>query len=244
MINQSQLKQINTENNIYLLFVVLVVSLSIICNIIMGVEVHVPVYFTVMKIPAAALFYVLTFMICDIVAEIYGFEKAIRVTVYNVIAQAVTCGIVFSLLYILPAHIDKQNESIMYFFTLMSREFLSSTLALIAAKTANDFFIVYLRNILAGRFFGIRTILSTVIGEIVMLELDYNYSFHGLKSWSHIQVMIWSAMTYKMLAAIVLAVPAVIIANYLRRIIILTVPAKTNERGYFIKSFIKAFKVW
>ena len=72
----------------------------------------------------------------------------------------------------------------MYFFTLMSREFLSSTVALIAAKTANDFFIVYLRNVLAGRFFGIRTILSTVIGEIIMLELDYNYSFHGLKSWS------------------------------------------------------------
>jgi len=60
MINQSQLKQINTENNIYILFIVLVVSLSIICNIIMGVEVHVPVYFTVMKIPASALFYVLT----------------------------------------------------------------------------------------------------------------------------------------------------------------------------------------
>lgn len=244
MINQTQLKQINKEYNIYILFVVSVASLSIICNLIMGVEVHLPIYFTTLTVPASALFYVLTFMICDIVAEIYGFEKAVRVTVYNVIAQAITCGIVFSLITFLPAKIDHQSESIMYFFTLMSREFISSTLALIAAKTLNDFFIVYLRDKLAGRFFGIRTILSTVVGEVVMLEVDYNYSFHGLKSAWNIQQLIWSAMAYKLIAAIILAVPAVIIANKLRKVIILTVPPRGTERGYFIKSFFKAFKIW
>ena len=227
-----------------MLCVVSVASLSIICNIIMGVEVHIPLYFTVMRIPASALFYVLTFMICDIVAEIYGFEKAVRVTVYNVIAQVITCGIVFFLVYLMPASMDRQSESIMYFFTLMSREFLSSTFALVAAKTVNDFFIVYLRDLLARRFFGIRTILSTVVGEIVMLEIDYNYSFRGLKSWADIQILIGSAMIYKTIAAIILAFPAVLIANYLRRIVVLTVPAKKKQRVYFIKEFVKAFKVW
>ncbi|WP_119344007.1 VUT family protein [Facilibium subflavum] len=244
MINQTQLKQINKENNIYILFVVAVASLSIICNLIMGVEVIIPVYFTQLTVPASALFYVLTFMFCDLVAEIYGFEKAVRVTVYNVIAQAITCGIVFALLNWLPANIDKQSESIMYFFTLMSREFISSTLALIAAKTLNDFFIVYLRDKLAGRFFGIRTILSTVVGEIVMLEIDYNYSFRHLKSPLEIQKLIWSAMVYKMIAAVLLAFVAVHIANYLRKNIILTIPPRGSERGYFVKSFFKAFKIW
>lgn len=109
------------------------VSLSIICNLIVGVEVEFS--WLPYAVPASALFYVFTFMFADIVAEIYGFEKAVRMTVYNIIAQAITCGIIFLLIHCLPANIDEQSESIMYFFTIMSREFFSSTIALITART-------------------------------------------------------------------------------------------------------------
>jgi len=240
-VNITQYKQIHKEFNIYILFVVALVSLQLICNLIIGVEVKIYTF----TITASALFYALSFTLSDLVAEVYGFEKAVRATVYNIYSQIIFCGIAFVVVhYLEPTVSDEGAQSVNYFYNLIAREFFSSTLSLIAGKTANDLLIVYLGRKLLWRMFALRTIFCTICGEIVMLQIDYNITFFGHKSPLHIQKLILAAMSYKLVAAVLLAYPAAYLANHLKNKISLTISRRAEERPSFLRAFFRAFKLW
>lgn len=239
--NITQYKQIHKEFNIYILFVVSLVSLQLICNLIIGVEVKIYSF----AITASALFYALSFTLSDLVAEIYGFEKAVRATVYNIYSQIIFCGIAFVVVHFLEVNFAGEGaQSVNYFYNLIAREFFSSTLSLIAGKTANDLLIVYLGRKLLWRMFALRTIFCTICGEVVMLQIDYNITFFGHKSPLHIQQLILAAMSYKLIAAVLLAYPATYVATQLKKKVSLTVPQRAGNRPSFLLSFFRAFKLW
>lgn len=204
--------QVNKEYQIYFLFVVFIISLQLICNTIE------PIIFTfgMFKVPASALFYVLSFAISDVITENFGFKLAVRATVLNVIAQLIYCGIA-AIVFIVPKQYQATQaaDSFQYIFHFLSFELWSSILALLISMIVNDYLINRLKLLFLGRGFWWRTIVSTVFGEIVMLNIDYNVTFFGTKNFAEIQYLILGAMIYKVMAAFVLALPAAALSNFI-----------------------------
>lgn len=241
MISQSNLKQISIEYHIYFFFVTLLIALQLVCNLIIGVQTTIFGF----NITASAIFYVFSFAISDLIAERYGFERAVKATVYNLISQIIFCGITLIVVIYFEINISSQGgASVKYFYDIVAREFFSSTLSLIVGKTANDFFIVYFGRKLMWKFFAIRTIVCTIIGEIVMLQIDYNITFFGVRNYHDIQKLIFVAMIYKVIMAILLSAPTAFLAKALKSKVYLTVDAKRINNDRFIISFFKALKLW
>lgn len=212
--------QVNREYQIYFVFVVFIVSLQLICNTIEPIVFS----FGAFKIPASAVFYVLSFAISDVITENFGFKLAVRATVLNVLAQLIYCGIA-TLVYLVPKEFQgaQASDSFQYIFQFLSFELWSSILALLISMITNDYLINRLKMLFLGRGFWWRTIVSTVFGEIVMLNIDYNITFLGHRNFAEIQYLILNAMGYKVLAAFILAAPAAALSNYI------------SQRVYFLK---------
>lgn len=230
MLEESAAIQINKEYQIYFLFVVFLISLQLICNTIE------PIILTLgkFKIPASAVFYVLSFAISDIITEVFGFKLAVRATVLNVISQLIYCSIAATI-FLVPKSFQTLHaaESFQYIFHFLSLELLSSISALLIAMIANDYIINRLKLIFLGKGFWWRTIISTVIGEIIMLNIDYNTTFFGEKSLLEIQYLIFCAMAYKIIAAVVLALPVAMLAKYISNNVFFMKP-NMNHKTYII----------
>src|SRR5260370_179817 len=111
--------QLNKEYQIYFMFVVFIISLQLICNTIE------PIIFSygAFRVPASALFYVVSFGISDVITENFGFKLAVRATVLNIIAQLIYCGIA-AIVFIFPKQYQAQQaaESFQYIFHFLSFE--------------------------------------------------------------------------------------------------------------------------
>jgi uncharacterized integral membrane protein (TIGR00697 family) len=186
------------------------------------------------KIPASAIFYVLSFAISDVIAENFGFKLAVRATVLNIISQFVFCGIA-AIVYTLPKELISQqaSDSFNYIFHFVSLELASSIISLIIAMTLNDYLVCKLKHLFLGKGFWWRTIVSTVIGEITMLNIDYNITFLGDKTILEIQQLIFSAMIYKISAAVILAPLITMLSNVIGDRVMLLKPIMNVPTSLF-----------
>jgi len=82
---------------------------------------------------------------------------------------------------------------------------------------ANDYIINKLKHIFLGKGFWWRTIVSTIIGELIMLNIDYNIIFFGKRDFMDIEKLILNSMGYKVLAAFALAIPAALVSRVIGR---------------------------
>lgn len=229
-INESAIYQVNKEYQIYFFFVVFLISLQLICNTIE------PIIFSFgfFRIPASAMFYVLSFAVCDVITENFGFKLAVRATVLNVISQLIYCGIA-TIVFLAPKQYQAAHaaDSFQYIFNFLSLQLLSSILSLLVSMITNDYLINKLKLIFLGKGFWWRTIVSTVLGEIVMLNIDYNVTFSREKNFLEIQYLIIGAMSYKVLAAFILSFPATILSNYIGKNVFLLKP-NMNQKTHLL----------
>lgn len=228
--NDLVVNQINNEYQIYILFVVVLISLQLICNTIEPIIIR----YGIFKIPASAIFYVLSFAIADILTENFGFQLAVRATVLNVISQFIYCGIA-TIVYLYPLNTQSfyTQESYQYIFHFLSLQLLSSIFSLLIAMIANDYLINKLKLLFLGKGFWWRTIVSTIFGEIIMLNIDYNITFWGDKSRIEIQQLIIIAMFYKTFAAFILSFPSAFISNYISKKVYYLKPSM-NQKTFLL----------
>lgn len=92
-----------TENNLRLLGVLFAVSL-VIANVVTGklIETGIPLFGATITIPGAALCYAITFLITDIVGEIWGKKEANEIVKFGFIAQVLATVLIMITQY-LPA---------------------------------------------------------------------------------------------------------------------------------------------
>lgn len=215
------IEKIHREYQIYFLLVTILIGLQLICNTIEPL-----IYsFGYLKIPASALFYVLSFAISDILTENFGFKLAVRATVFNVISQLIFCGIA-SIIHFIPDkfHAPGFDENFRILPHYLSLELIGSIVSLLAALIANDYIISRLKIIFLGKGFWWRTIVSTIIGEVIMLNIDYNLVFYGQLNVFEIQRLIFSSMIYKTIAAFILALPSAILSDHIAKYIYILKP--------------------
>lgn len=228
-IDELAIYQVNREYQIYFVFVVFLISLQLICNTIEPIILSVGHF----RLPASAIFYVLSFAICDVITENFGFKLAIRATVLNVIAQIIYCGIA-AIVFLIPKEYQGIEAAMSFrtIFHFLSFELVGSVLALLVSMITNDYLINRLKFIFLGKGFWWRTIVATVMGEIVMLNIDYNITFFSVKSMLDIQYLILGAMIYKTIAACVLSLPATLLSEYVSQKVYILKPNMNIKINY------------
>jgi uncharacterized integral membrane protein (TIGR00697 family) len=132
---------------------------------------------------AGVLFFPVSYIIGDVLTEVYGYANARRVIWTGFAALLFMAFMAAVVVALPPAQGWPGQEAYELVFGNSWRIVLASMTAFWAGEFANSFVMARLKVITAGRMLWLRTIGSTVVGQGLDSLIFYPLAFYGLAGW-------------------------------------------------------------
>lgn len=204
-------------DKLYLYLAALFISALVVCNLIANKFISIDLYFKTFIISAGVLPYPITFLITDVLSEIYGQKRTNRV---------VYAGFTASLLVLLVLWLGNQfnaiegspvnNEVYAATFANSWRVVASSMVAYLSAQMIDVRLYHFWKNLTKGKHLWLRNNASTILSQLVDTTLVIGVLFIGVKTTQEMGAMILDGWLFKLLCAL-LDTPFMYGATYLVR---------------------------
>ena len=170
---------------LYLILSGLFISALVTCNLIANKFVTVDLGFKTFVVSAGVLPYPLTFLITDILSEIYGRKRTNNVVLAGLIASILVLFILY-LGSVFPAIDDSPvaNETYNSVFQNSSRIIFASMLAYTVAQFVDVHVFHFLKKLTGGKKLWIRNNFSTIFSQLLDTILVTTVIFIGLKDFT------------------------------------------------------------
>src|SRR5687767_7625491 len=132
---------------------------------------------------AGVLFFPVSYIIGDVLTEVYGYANARRVIWTGFAALLFMAFMAAVVVALPPAAGWPGQEAYEFVFGNSWRIVLASMTAFWVGEFANSFVLAKMKVMTAGRFLWMRTIGSTVIGQGLDSLIFYPLAFYGLAGW-------------------------------------------------------------
>ena len=204
-------------DTIYLLLAALFVAALVSCNLIANKFLTVDLGFKTFVLSAGVLPYPITFLITDILSEIYGRKKTNRVIIAGFFASLFVLFIL-KLGAAFPAIADSPVSDGLYNITFNNawKIIMASMFAYITAQLVDVRLFHFWKNLTNGKMLWLRNNASTVFSQLVDTALVVTIIFIGTKTFSEITPMIFDGWLFKSLVAL-LDTPFLYAATWLFR---------------------------
>ncbi len=173
-----------------------------------------------LQLSGAVVIFPISYIINDLLTEVYGYRKAMRVIWMGFILSAFV-ALAAQLVCWLPAPIYPESQEVAdsfnHLFGLIPRTTIASLLAFILGSQMNAFVMSKMKVATKGRGFGWRAILSTVVGELSDSVIFYPLAFAGVMPAKAILSIILTQVTVKTLYEIVILPVTTAIARRLKK---------------------------
>lgn len=165
----------------------------------------------------ATLIFPITYLLGDIVTEVYGYHIARKFIWLNLLCELIFAFIVFAVIHVQSATgIAYQND-----ITHALGNILRFVLAGIIANIVSDFLNVYLiskwKIFMKGKHFWLRSLGSTAVSELFLNIITGMLAFFGSMNIMHLFHLITSAYLLEIFYAIVFVWPGWMIIIYLKK---------------------------
>lgn len=174
------------------IYFIIVVGLLITCYITSNVmSVKILKFFNIPFLDNGTLIFPLTYMLGDVLTEVWGFKTARKVIFITLL-----CNIFFiaftSLGIILPTVSDQQVISDAYktVFLQTPRILGASLVAFIVGEFSNSFVLEKIKQKTKGKYFWLRTIGSSVVGHFLDTSIFLIIAFLGVVDFKELVLMI------------------------------------------------------
>lgn len=138
---------------------------------------------------AGILFFPISYVIGDVLTEVYGYARARRV-VWTGFAALLFMALMSWVVVALPPAPDWGNQAAYQaVFGQVGRIVAASTVAFWAGEFVNAYVLARMKLLTRGRWLWTRTIGSTVAGQAVDSLLFYPLAFWGAEGWTHALVV-------------------------------------------------------
>jgi queuosine precursor transporter len=169
-------------------------------------------------IPGCLAVFPLLYFFGDVMAEIYGYIFVKRLLWFSLLAS-----FLFSLIVSLVIHTPYPkfyNNAAAFegVFGLSLRFSIVGAFAIWAGGIVNAYVITRWKLLLRGKYFWVRSVGSTAVGELVNTVVAFPLAFGGVIPLKKIFIMILAAYIVKMLYALVLVFPANLMVSYYKKI--------------------------
>jgi len=169
-------------------------------------------------VPAGVMIFPISYILNDVVAEVWGFRKA-RLIIWTGFIINLVAVVFYSLSVSWPAAPFWQNQDA--FATVLSstpRIAAASLLAYLVGSFLNAYVMSALKIRSKGRNFSFRAVLSTILGEGADSAIFITVAFAGLIPWSQLPMMILTQAIVKILFEIVLLPLTVHVVKLIKKI--------------------------
>ena len=138
---------------------------------------------------AGVLFFPVSYIIGDVLTEVYGYANARRVIWTGFAALIFMAFMAWVVVSLPPAEGWPGQEAYEFVFGNSWRIVAASMLAFWVGEFANSFVLAKMKLMTGGRFLWMRTIGSTVVGQGLDSLIFYPLAFYGLAGWPPEQLM-------------------------------------------------------
>ena len=155
------------------------------------------------SLTAAVLIFPITYILNDVIAEVYGFKAARRIMWTGFVMNAFMVGM-FYIVISLPAPVWF-SDSAAYATVLGNtpRLFAASMIAYVMGSWVNATVISKMKVSSKGKGFGFRAVLSTLLGESIDSLIFIPIAFLGLMPFNQLLIMMALQVSFKTLYEIV-----------------------------------------
>lgn len=159
----------------------------------------------------------LSFVLSDIIAEVYGYAYA-----RQLIWSSLFCEVAFALIMLVAVNIDspsliKTSDAYHEIFGSFIRISIGNVIAMLTATFINVYLLTKWKMALNGKLFWLRSLGSSSIGEFVFTFICVIISFYGVVDTAKIPQLILTSFIFKIIFNPIAVVPANIYANWLKR---------------------------
>lgn len=168
--------------------------------------------------PGGIFLFPVTFTVCDIVGEVYGYSYP-RLFIWI----GAAAEFIFSISLISVAHMPypvdlKHPEAYQIVFDPTFRYVCSGLVALLIGEFTNVYILAKWKIRLRGRLFYMRSIVSTALGQAMLTIIVDLLNYSGKLTNSHLVWMMFSGYIWKMGFALLAAYPAWLIVKKLKQV--------------------------
>jgi queuosine precursor transporter len=168
---------------------------------------------------AGVLFFPISYLFGDILTEVYGYKRSRRViwAGFGALIFASLMAYVVTSLPVAKTMSVEQQTAVNAIFGQTPRIVLASLLGFWAGEFVNSFVLAKVKLLTTGRFLWIRTIGSTILGEIADSLIFYPVAFFGI--WSNEQLVSVMIGNYfiKVLWEVIATPFTYVIVNWLKK---------------------------
>ena len=197
---------LNTEKSkkIYLYLAATFIAALVVCNLIANKFITIDLGFKTFVISAGVLPYPITFLITDILSEIYGKKKTARIVWAGFGASLFVLGVLLlAQQFTAIAGSPVDDETFNKVFGNSWRVIFASMTAYLCAQLIDVRIYHFWKEKTAGKHLWLRNNFSTVFSQLVDTTLVVCVLFLGVRSHSEIIQFIFDGWLFKMLCAFI-----------------------------------------
>ncbi len=121
-----------------------------------------------------------TYIISDIITEVYGYASARGVLWYTLLAS-ILAGVFYQIaVAVPPAPFFKNGEAYETVFGVVPRVLAGGWLAIFIGDISNNYVLAKMKVLTKGRFLWLRFIASTVVGQLLNTAVFYGVALGGV----------------------------------------------------------------
>lgn len=148
--------------------------------LISGITAGKIVQLSIFPVSAAVLYYPYTYILGDVLAEVYGYAQA-RKVMWNFIFFSILSVVIYQIVVLLPPATGfTNNEAYTSVLGQVPRIVAGGLLALFTGQVLNDFTLAKMKLLTKGKYLWTRTIGSTAVGQFADAVIFYTISLFGV----------------------------------------------------------------
>ena len=167
--------------------------------------------------PAGVLIFPISYIIGDVVAEVWGYQKA-RLIIWAGFAVNLIAILFYSLSIVIPAAPFWTNQDA--YATVLQyspRIALASIVAYLFGSFINAYVMSRVKVLTAGKNFSMRAVVSTIAGEGIDSVIFMSIAFIGIIPGHSLLVMIGTQASLKIIYEIIVLPLTVVIVKWLKK---------------------------
>lgn len=169
-------------------------------------------------LPSSALLFPITYILGDVIAEVYGLKKAKLIIVMGFCCNALMV-LYFQFAIVLPSVSTWQlQDSFQAILSTTPRMFIASLGAYLVGSLSNAYVMQLIKKKTNGKYLWIRTIGSTIVGELFDTLIFASVAFWGVITVSDLITMIICQFCWKVSYEIISTPITYVVINKIKKL--------------------------
>lgn len=171
-----------------------------------------------MLVPGGIFVFPLTFSICDIVGEVYGYAYPRLFIWIGLLAEFLFSIIVISVSHLPAPEFFTQATAYEIVFDPTLRYVVSGLIGLLVGELTNVYILAKWKISSKGKYFPLRSIVSTALGQALLTIIVDLLNYSGKLTDHHLGWMMFCGYAWKVGCALIMVIPAWLLVKYLKKV--------------------------